>query len=111
MKVRLSVDCLGSSIGQATNLMSNDTQRLYEMQLFLHYLWLAPSFIITVVVLMYIEIGVAAFIGFGVLFLMLPMMVSLRSLGLQLTIDRTLVARALVKQSRRCCWKQTQELN
>ena len=42
------------------------------MRRYVHYAPIAPLFVLTVVVLMAIEIGASAFLGFGLLLLMLP---------------------------------------
>ena len=76
--LRLSLCSSNSSstdlgVGAVTNLMSNDAERVFEMQLFLHYLWASPTFVVTLMAMMWHEIGVAALIGFVLLLLTVPL--------------------------------------
>lgn len=56
--------------------MSNDTERLFEAHLFSHYLYASPMFVLAMLILLALEIGPAAVIGFGLLLLVLPLQVS-----------------------------------
>ena len=62
-----------AGVGKATNLLSNDCDRIFEATCFMHYTWLAPLFIFVMLVLMYQQIGVAALVGFTLLALALPL--------------------------------------
>ena len=46
--LRLHVCAADTSAGSWTNLVSNDTERLFEAGMFLHYLWLSVFFVMTV---------------------------------------------------------------
>ena len=71
-----------ATVGEATNLMSNDCERIYEAQLFLHYMWASPAYVVVVLVLATRSIGPAALVGFGLLVLLLPLQIHLgRSAG------------------------------
>jgi ABC-type multidrug transport system fused ATPase/permease subunit len=58
--------------GSLTNLMSNDTETIFEMQLFLHYLWASSAFVVVVVALVLNEIGPSGLVGFALLLLAVP---------------------------------------
>eukprot|EP00038_Savillea_parva_P006061 m.161407 g.161407 ORF g.161407 m.161407 type:complete len:1586 (+) comp12073_c0_seq1:309-5066(+) len=62
----------GVSTGEATNLMSNDAERVLEASLWLHYMWASPLFVLVIIALAYTELGPAALVGFGLLFLLIP---------------------------------------
>jgi ABC-type multidrug transport system fused ATPase/permease subunit len=80
--LRLHSCAPSATAGSCTNLVSNDTQRLFECYQFLHYLWLSVTFVFTVVGFLYSIIGPAAFIGFFGLCLMVPLNAfSARSIG------------------------------
>ena len=55
--------------GSLGNLMSNDTETVFEMQLFLHYLWASSAFVVVVVSLVLNEIGPSGLVGFALLLL------------------------------------------
>ena len=63
--------------GAVTNIMSNDTEAIFEMQLFLHYLWASVAFVIIVTALIVREIGPAGLVGFALLLLTMPLQASL----------------------------------
>ena len=92
------------SIGSVTNLMSNDTENLFQSQLFLHYLWLSPAFIVTLIALMWREIGPAALVGFLLLLCSVPLQARLGKLVgrtkramMKLTDERTELTTQLLK--------------
>jgi ABC-type multidrug transport system fused ATPase/permease subunit len=60
-------------VGEATNIMSNDVEKVFEMILYVHYILIGPIFVLVVLYLMVAEIGWSALCGFGGLLLMLPM--------------------------------------
>eukprot|EP00040_Diaphanoeca_grandis_P032579 m.197814 g.197814 ORF g.197814 m.197814 type:complete len:1463 (-) comp32668_c0_seq4:261-4649(-) len=64
-----------ASLGEATNLMSNDCERIFEGQRYLHYMWASPMFVCTVVGLATAEIGPAALVGFGMLLVLIPIQI------------------------------------
>lgn len=51
------------TIGEITNLMSVDAERVQETFQFVHQLWTAPYTIILALFFLYQEVGVAAFAG------------------------------------------------
>jgi len=59
----LRVSCLGGKSGEVVNLITNDSQRLIEFFLYGHFLWSAPFLCLVVVVLLMIEVGIAALPG------------------------------------------------
>jgi len=61
-----------SSTGETVNLMGTDTQRVFDLLLFFHWLWLGPVVIVVILVLLIIEIGWAAVAGVVVMFTILP---------------------------------------
>ena len=60
------------TIGQITNLVSVDAQRLMESIPYLCILWSAPYQATIVMILVYNELGVAALAGVAVLALLVP---------------------------------------
>ena len=54
LRLNLNVDA-NDGIGTATNLMSNDTEQLFLSNLFTHYIWLSPMFVL--IVFIWIGIG------------------------------------------------------
>ena len=62
------------------NLMSNDTELIFEAHMWLHYLWAAPLFALTILVAVSLIIGPAALIGFSWMLLSVPLMAALASL-------------------------------
>jgi len=59
--------------GEVVNLMSNDTQRLMDLCPNFHLIWSAPFQIIVALVLLVLTIGSAAFVGFGIMILLIPL--------------------------------------
>jgi ABC-type bacteriocin/lantibiotic exporter with double-glycine peptidase domain len=43
--------------------------------MWLHYMWASPLFVVAVIVIAYLQLGPAALIGFGLLFLLIPMQI------------------------------------
>jgi hypothetical protein len=72
LRLNLNVDA-NDGIGTATNLMSNDTEQLFLSNLFTHYIWLSPTFVLFVFIWMCRELGFAAAVGFGLLLLSIPL--------------------------------------
>ena len=66
-----------ATIGEATNLMSNDCERIYEAQLFLHYMWASPSYVVIMLTMATLSIGPAALVGFGLLIAVIPLQIML----------------------------------
>lgn len=60
-------------MGAATNLMSNDCERVFEASLYLHYMWASPLYVVLVLVLVTLELGPAALVGFGLLVIVIPL--------------------------------------
>lgn len=56
--LKLSKNSLGEmSAGQVVNLMSNDVGRLDQSILYLNYLWIGPTVMAIVTILMYREVS------------------------------------------------------
>ncbi|XP_044752072.1 probable multidrug resistance-associated protein lethal(2)03659 isoform X2 [Coccinella septempunctata] len=74
--LRLSNTALGeTTIGQVVNLLSNDVNRFDVSLIFGHQLWVAPLETIVVSYLLYLEIGVSAFLGIVLLLVFIPMQI------------------------------------
>ncbi|XP_045469838.1 probable multidrug resistance-associated protein lethal(2)03659 isoform X2 [Harmonia axyridis] len=74
--LRLSNSALGqTTIGQVVNLLSNDVNRFDVSLIFGHQLWVAPLETIVVSYLLYLEIGVSAFLGIVLLLVFIPMQI------------------------------------
>lgn len=56
-----------TAAGQVVNLMSNDVNRFDIAASFVHYIWIMPLQCPLAAYLMWDSVGVAAFIGIGVL--------------------------------------------
>ena len=65
--------CSGNTLGTLANLVSNDADKFYLCLNFFHYLYLAVLFVLYCLYRMYISIGYAALVGFGLLLLLLPL--------------------------------------
>lgn len=63
------------STGATVNIMSNDTQRIFDCMLILHFIWIAPATIIVALGLMISEVGVAAIAGVGLFCLLSPLQI------------------------------------
>ncbi|XP_049822913.1 ATP-binding cassette subfamily C member 4-like isoform X2 [Aethina tumida] len=70
--LRLSLTAMGKS-ANAINLMSNDVMRFDMFFMFLHYIWVGPLQVFFIVVFAYMEVGVAAFVGFSMLVVIVPL--------------------------------------
>ena len=62
-----------SSIGEIVNIMSVDVQRFMDLLPYLNMLWSAPLQIVISAYFMYVELGVATFVGMGILFATMPL--------------------------------------
>lgn len=63
-----------NSVGQTTNLMAIDAEKLNLAVQFIHYLWHAPICFLTILVILIIEIGYAsALCGFATLVILFPL--------------------------------------
>ena len=60
------------TVGEITNFMSVDAQRLVETFWYVNQLWVGPFLIITSLYFLYLELGLAAFAGAGILVLLVP---------------------------------------
>jgi len=65
----------GQSTGSTVNVMSNDTSRLFDAVLLMHFLWVAPAIIIVALALMVAEVGIAAVAGVVLLGMLSPFQV------------------------------------
>ncbi|XP_052506052.1 ATP-binding cassette sub-family C member 4-like [Budorcas taxicolor] len=94
--LRLSSSAMGkTTTGQVVNLLSNDVNRLDQVTMFLHYLWVGPLQAIAVTALLWMEIGILCLAGMAVLIILLllqscfgTLFSSLRSKTSALTDDR-----------------------
>ncbi|XP_034461847.1 multidrug resistance-associated protein 4-like isoform X1 [Hippoglossus hippoglossus] len=69
----LSSESMGqTTTGQIVNLISNDANRLDEITLNLHYLWVGPLQAMVIIVFLWYEIGQSCLAGVAVVALMLP---------------------------------------
>ena len=64
---------LASGMGTATNLLSTDVHKVFELQLFLHYIVIGPVYILALVLQLVLEVGWPALAGFGLLVCCLPL--------------------------------------
>ncbi|XP_072179855.1 ATP-binding cassette sub-family C member 4-like [Diadema setosum] len=70
--LRLSNSALRqTTAGQVNNLMTNDVNRFDQLFVFLHNVWLGPVLAAVVLVLLWLEIGVASLPGYGVMFFLI----------------------------------------
>ncbi|XDB55930.1 hypothetical protein AB1E18_009393 [Capra hircus] len=56
-----------TTTGQIVNLLSNDVNRFDRVVTFLHILWIGPLMAITVIILIWMEIGISSFAGMALL--------------------------------------------
>ncbi|KAG5204267.1 hypothetical protein JEQ12_002243 [Ovis aries] len=56
-----------TTTGQIVNLLSNDVNRFDKVVTFLHILWIGPLMAITVIILIWMEIGISSFAGMALL--------------------------------------------
>lgn len=76
--LRLSKTALGqTTVGQVVNLLSNDVNRFDVALIFAHQLWIGPLETIIVAYLMYLQIGISAFIGVAFLLMFIPLQIFL----------------------------------
>ena len=54
------------------NLMSNDTEHIFEASIWLHYLWIGVIYIFVVLAAVTVKLGISALVGFAILFISLP---------------------------------------
>ncbi|XP_074657445.1 ATP-binding cassette subfamily C member 4-like [Tubulanus polymorphus] len=72
--LRLSNTSLNkTTVGQIVNLMSNDVSRFDIAVIFCHYLWLGPIQAVTVLALLWYNLGPSCLAGFAVLILLVPL--------------------------------------
>ncbi|KAL7486857.1 hypothetical protein ACHAW6_012460 [Cyclotella cf. meneghiniana] len=62
----------GLTSGEITNLVAVDAQKLFELAQEGHYAWSCPLAMVIVSVLLLLELGPAAIVGIGVMFLIVP---------------------------------------
>ncbi|CEM33729.1 unnamed protein product [Vitrella brassicaformis CCMP3155] len=65
------------SVGEIVNLMSVDTERVRDMLTYTHLIWSSPFQVVLCVALLLRVVGVAAFVGMGVMVLMGPLTATL----------------------------------
>ncbi|XP_056895808.1 ATP-binding cassette sub-family C member 4-like isoform X2 [Takifugu flavidus] len=61
-----------TTTGQIVNLLSNDVNRFDEVTLYLHFLWISPLQVATVIILLLYVIGPSCLAGMSVLFILMP---------------------------------------
>ncbi|XP_061290379.1 ATP-binding cassette sub-family C member 4-like [Bos javanicus] len=94
--LRLSNSDMGkTTTGQIVNLLSNDVNRFDRVTMFLHFLWTGPLMAITVIILLWMEIGISCLAGMALLIILTllqsfsgKLFLSLRSKTAALTDDR-----------------------
>ncbi|XP_059748154.1 ATP-binding cassette subfamily C member 4-like [Bos taurus] len=94
--LRLSNSDMGkTTTGQIVNLLSNDVNRFDRVTMFLHFLWTGPLTAITVIILLWMEIGISCLPGMTLLIILIllqsfsgKLFLSLRSKTAALTDDR-----------------------
>ncbi|KAJ1519079.1 hypothetical protein ONE63_011321 [Megalurothrips usitatus] len=80
--MRLSRTALGESAsGQVVNLLSNDVSRFDLMSVLLNHLWIDPTLTVVVTYLMYTNVGWAAFVGVGTIFIIVSLLSYISSLS------------------------------
>ncbi|GAM28766.1 hypothetical protein SAMD00019534_119420 [Acytostelium subglobosum LB1] len=62
----------GTSIGEIVNLMSVDAQKFMDLCPYLHMIWSAIAQLVVAMTLLYFQIGVAIFAGFGIMLVVIP---------------------------------------
>ncbi|KAI9595888.1 ABC transporter type 1, transmembrane domain-containing protein [Syncephalis fuscata] len=62
-----------TSTGEVVNLVSNDVQCFETASAHAHFIWAAPLELILIMVALYLRIGWAAFVGMGVLIMLVPL--------------------------------------
>jgi ATP-binding cassette subfamily C (CFTR/MRP) protein 4 len=62
-----------TTTGQVINLVSNDSAKAEDLCIYLPYIWNCPMEIAIVLGLLYRQVGVAAFAGFGAILFLTPM--------------------------------------
>ncbi|XP_051154764.1 probable multidrug resistance-associated protein lethal(2)03659 isoform X2 [Leptopilina boulardi] len=67
----------GTTVGQIVNLLSNDVHSLDYALNDLHYFWISPIQAIIIAYIMYTEVKSAAIYGILILFLLIPILVSI----------------------------------
>ncbi|KAJ8030662.1 Multidrug resistance-associated protein 4 [Holothuria leucospilota] len=61
-----------TTVGQIVNLLSNDVNRFDRVTLFLHYLWIAPIQIITMLAVLWYQMGPLSLVAISTLLLLIP---------------------------------------
>eukprot|EP00755_Sulcionema_specki_P015026 Sspe_Gene.58292::Locus_31969_Transcript_1_1_Confidence_1.000_Length_4390::g.58292::m.58292/K05673/ABCC4; ATP-binding cassette, subfamily C (CFTR/MRP), member 4 len=68
---------LKCTIGNINNLMAVDAERLLWAALFVHFMWLTPIMVLTVLSLLVVQIGPAAVAGIGLMALVWPLQIAI----------------------------------
>eukprot|EP01046_Picozoa_sp_COSAG06_P020690 COSAG06_NODE_1523_length_9173_cov_31.694682_12_plen_169_part_00 len=103
--LRLAVSQENFGDGDATNIMSNDVEKLCDSTLWLHYLWIAPAGIALIIGYMCVQLGVAAVFGSLLVMAMVPMQVSAMPCYVQNTINLPRQARDKHKENSKPEWR------
>ncbi|KAK3698830.1 hypothetical protein QZH41_016034 [Actinostola sp. cb2023] len=83
--LRLSNSAIAkATTGFIVNLISTDTQKFDWASYFLHYIILGPIEAIIVLYLLWREVGVASFVGMGILLLLVPMQMKMGAILMNL---------------------------
>lgn len=64
---------LQTSVGQTTNLLSVDSERVFLAMNFMHFVWVAPFLAVAVGIILAIVIGPTALVGLGLIILQWPL--------------------------------------
>ncbi|XP_057563502.1 ATP-binding cassette sub-family C member 4-like [Hippopotamus amphibius kiboko] len=73
-----------TTTGQIVNLLSNDVNKIDQVTMFLHFLWVGPLQAIAVTALLWMEIGISCLAGMMVLIILLLLQSCIRKLFLSL---------------------------
>ena len=103
--LRLAVSQENFGDGDATNIMSNDVEKLCDSTLWLHYLWIAPTGIALIIGYMCVQLGVAAVFGSLLVMAMVPMQVSAMPCYVLNTINLPRQARDKHKENSKPEWR------
>ncbi|GLV37821.1 uncharacterized protein CBL_06477 [Carabus blaptoides fortunei] len=80
--LRMSMLALSpTTVGNVVNLMSNDATRFDIVTMFLHYLWISPIQMIMFTYILYTQVGIAAYVGAGVIAIFIPVQMILAYLN------------------------------
>ncbi|XP_071838678.1 ATP-binding cassette sub-family C member 4-like isoform X3 [Apostichopus japonicus] len=96
-----------TTVGQIVNLLSNDVNRFDRVTLFMHYLWIAPIQILTMLAVLWYQMGPLSLIAIGTLSFLIPvqafmakMFSSLRAKTAVLTDERVRIMNEIISANK-----------